>query len=297
MVNLETTNWLLGVMAVVSVAPGADADRRRRRRLPRCTADARRTVTDLEARQIAPLREKVDAILDRRAGDHRARQPADRARRPRHHRHDRPGGRDRRARARRRARQGRPGDRRGPRRARRDHVAADDDRAEPARRQSAARLHRTRGGSHGVRIRSVRAGRGRRFVPDGTAGRHGARRRPRHAVRPEGGLRDCARSSSSRRTGCVRRPATRSAGDGSRPTSRRPEKVSQIVDRGREAYDRARSSVSNMPAAGTSGDRHRRRHHGQQRRRHARRGGRTALERAAQATAVRVPRPPVSMRK
>ena len=31
------------------------------------------------------------------------------------------------------------------------------------------------------------------------------------------------------------------------------EKVSQIVDRGREAYDRARSSVGNMAAAGTSG--------------------------------------------
>jgi gas vesicle protein len=31
------------------------------------------------------------------------------------------------------------------------------------------------------------------------------------------------------------------------------EKVSQIVDRGREAYDRARSSVSNMAAAGTTG--------------------------------------------
>ena len=31
------------------------------------------------------------------------------------------------------------------------------------------------------------------------------------------------------------------------------EKVSQIVDRGREAYDRARSSVGNMSAAGTTG--------------------------------------------
>ena len=31
------------------------------------------------------------------------------------------------------------------------------------------------------------------------------------------------------------------------------EKVSQMVDRGREAYDRARSSVSNMASAGTSG--------------------------------------------
>jgi gas vesicle protein len=31
------------------------------------------------------------------------------------------------------------------------------------------------------------------------------------------------------------------------------EKVSQIVDRGREAYDRARSSVSDMATAGTPG--------------------------------------------
>jgi len=31
------------------------------------------------------------------------------------------------------------------------------------------------------------------------------------------------------------------------------EKVSQMVDKGKEAYDRARSSVSNMAAQGTSG--------------------------------------------
>lgn len=31
------------------------------------------------------------------------------------------------------------------------------------------------------------------------------------------------------------------------------EKVSQMVDRGREAYDRARSSVGSMAAAGTTG--------------------------------------------
>jgi len=31
------------------------------------------------------------------------------------------------------------------------------------------------------------------------------------------------------------------------------EKVSQMMDRGREAYDRARSSVGNMAAAGTTG--------------------------------------------
>ena len=41
-------------------------------------------VTDLEARQIAPLREKVDAILGGRQDRDGARQPADRARRPRH---------------------------------------------------------------------------------------------------------------------------------------------------------------------------------------------------------------------
>ena len=35
--------------------------------------------------------------------------------------------------------------------------------------------------------------------------------------------------------------------------SQATEKVSQMVDRGREAYDRARSSVSNMASAGTSG--------------------------------------------
>jgi len=35
--------------------------------------------------------------------------------------------------------------------------------------------------------------------------------------------------------------------------SQASEKVSQMVDRGREAYDRARSSVSNMAAAGTTG--------------------------------------------
>ena len=40
------------------------------------------------------------------------------------------------------------------------------------------------------------------------------------------------------------------------------EKVSQIVDRGREAYDRARSSVSSMAAQGTSGRRRRAQRHG-----------------------------------
>ena len=36
-------------------------------------------VNDLEARQIAPIREKVDAILADVKGDHGARRPADRA--------------------------------------------------------------------------------------------------------------------------------------------------------------------------------------------------------------------------
>ena len=39
------------------------------------------------------------------------------------------------------------------------------------------------------------------------------------------------------------------------------EKVSQIVDSGKEAYDRARSSVSNMAAQGTSGTATTRRRH------------------------------------
>jgi hypothetical protein len=63
MVDLSTTNVLLGVMAAVSVLQalvligagiaGFKAYRR-----------VTQLVTDLEARQIAPLREKVDAILD-----------------------------------------------------------------------------------------------------------------------------------------------------------------------------------------------------------------------------------------
>ena len=62
MVDLTTTNWMLGIMAVVSVlealvligvAVGGFMAYRRVMQL----------VNDLEARQIAPLREKVDAIL------------------------------------------------------------------------------------------------------------------------------------------------------------------------------------------------------------------------------------------
>lgn len=61
-VDLTTTNWMLGIMAVVSVlealvligvAVGGFMAYRRVMQL----------VNDLEARQIAPLREKVDAIL------------------------------------------------------------------------------------------------------------------------------------------------------------------------------------------------------------------------------------------
>lgn len=61
-VNLETTNLLLGIMAAVSVlealvlvglAVGGFMVYRR----------VMRTIADLETRQIAPLREKVDAIL------------------------------------------------------------------------------------------------------------------------------------------------------------------------------------------------------------------------------------------
>ena len=60
--NLDTTNWLLGIMAAVSVLEalvligigvGGFMVYRRVMQL----------VNDLEARQIAPLREKVDAIL------------------------------------------------------------------------------------------------------------------------------------------------------------------------------------------------------------------------------------------
>jgi hypothetical protein len=61
-VNLDTTNLLLGVMAAISVLEallligmGVGGFLVYRRVM--------RMVTDLEARQIAPLREKVDAIL------------------------------------------------------------------------------------------------------------------------------------------------------------------------------------------------------------------------------------------
>ena len=62
MVNLETTNWLLGVMAVASavemlvlIAIGVTGLRLYRR----VTA----TVEELEARHVAPLRRQVDGIL------------------------------------------------------------------------------------------------------------------------------------------------------------------------------------------------------------------------------------------
>jgi hypothetical protein len=62
MMNLETTNWILGVMAAVSVLEAivliglAIAGLRIYRQTTQ-------TLTDLEARQIAPLREKVERIL------------------------------------------------------------------------------------------------------------------------------------------------------------------------------------------------------------------------------------------
>lgn len=62
MVNLETTNWLLGVIAVASavqmlaiIGVGIAAFR-----LYRQTTQA---LTELEVRHIAPLRQQVDAIL------------------------------------------------------------------------------------------------------------------------------------------------------------------------------------------------------------------------------------------
>src|SRR3954467_5632982 len=59
-------------------------------------------------------------------------------------------------------------------------------------------------------------------------------------------LRSQLGSSISDQTGRLRDVADQSYQQAS-------DKVSQIVDLGREAYDRARSSVSNMAAAGTSG--------------------------------------------
>ena len=91
-------------------------------------------VTDLEARQIAPLREKVDAILgDVKAVTARV-NSRDRARRPRDSRHDRPRGRHRRAREELGDGQGEQRGRGRARRARRDRVAAaDGSQAEAAR--------------------------------------------------------------------------------------------------------------------------------------------------------------------
>lgn len=54
------------------------------------------------------------------------------------------------------------------------------------------------------------------------------------------------RSQLGEQAGRLRTQAT----DGYQQAS---EKVSQMVDRGREAYDRARSSVSNMASTGTTG--------------------------------------------
>jgi hypothetical protein len=62
MVNLDTTNWLLGVIAVASalqmlmLVGGAIAGYRLYRQ-------AMEAVTEVETRHIAPLRQQVDAIL------------------------------------------------------------------------------------------------------------------------------------------------------------------------------------------------------------------------------------------
>jgi len=62
MVNLETTNWLIGVIAVAAalqtliILGGAIVGFRFYRQM-------QATVTDLESRHIAPLRQQVDVIL------------------------------------------------------------------------------------------------------------------------------------------------------------------------------------------------------------------------------------------
>ena len=62
MVNLETTNWLIGVIAVATalqtlvILGGAIVGFRFYRQM-------QATVTDLESRHIAPLRQQVDVIL------------------------------------------------------------------------------------------------------------------------------------------------------------------------------------------------------------------------------------------
>jgi methyl-accepting chemotaxis protein len=63
MVNLDTTNWLLGVIAVASAMQMLmliGAGIAGYRLYSQLTA----TVSDLEARHVAPLRQQVDGILD-----------------------------------------------------------------------------------------------------------------------------------------------------------------------------------------------------------------------------------------
>ena len=85
--NLDTTNWLLGIMAAVSVLEalvligigvGGFMVYRRVMQL----------VSDLETRQIAAAAYEGRRDSARREGGDGARQPADRAGGPRHLRHD-----------------------------------------------------------------------------------------------------------------------------------------------------------------------------------------------------------------
>jgi|SRR5688572_5963849 gas vesicle protein len=66
------------------------------------------------------------------------------------------------------------------------------------------------------------------------------------APKPGSELRSQLGTQIADQTGRIREVADQSYQQAS-------EKVSQMVDRGREAYDRARSSVGSMSAAGTTG--------------------------------------------
>jgi hypothetical protein len=69
MVNLETTNWLLGVIAVASAVQMlaiiglAIAGYKLYRRTDELYRQTTETLTQLEVRHIAPLRQQVDGIL------------------------------------------------------------------------------------------------------------------------------------------------------------------------------------------------------------------------------------------
>ena len=160
--DLQTTNVALIVMAVVSVLEallligigiGGFMVYRRVMQL----------VTDLEARQIAPLREKVDAILgDVKAVTARVNSEAERVDQ-RHSRHDRPRRQHRRASEELGHGQGEQRGRDRARHARRDRVAAaDGSQAEAARYGRGTAVTAGSDGRrpinrrlHGVRIRSL----------------------------------------------------------------------------------------------------------------------------------------------